>query len=260
MSTASSKPGAVKGAGVVPWNSWTGLVYVIVLFFLSQFLGGLLLIAYGFLMGWSSGRIDNWLSSSVSGQFAYVLIAEGMLVGGIYLFLKHYKLNFPAIGLKKPRWSDPLYGLAALPAYLIIYILAITIIKHLVPGLNLNQNQQIGFSSVTGPAETIMAFIALVVLPPLAEEIMVRGFLYSSLKKALRPLLAVVITSLLFAAAHLPEGGSAGPLYVGAIDTFILSLFLIYLREKTGSLWGSITLHGLKNAIAFIALFGLNLK
>ena len=47
----------------------------------------------------------------------------------------------------------------------------------------------------------------------------------------------------LFAVAHLPEGGAAGPLYIAALDTFVLSLVLIYLREKTGSLWASITLH-----------------
>jgi len=56
----------------------------------------------------------------------------------------------------------------------------------------------------------------------------------------------------------LPEGGAAGPLYIAALDTFILSLVLIYLREKTGSLWASITLHAVKNGVAFMALFVLH--
>ena len=55
--------------------------------------------------------------------------------------------------------------------------------------------------------------------------------------------------------AHLAEGGAAGPLWIGFIDTFILSLVLCYLRVKTGSLWAGITLHALKNGIAFVALF-----
>ena len=33
------------------------------------------------------------------------------------------------------------------------------------------------------------------------------------------------------------------------------NLVLIYLREKTGSLWASITLHACKNGVAFAALF-----
>ena len=39
------------------------------------------------------------------------------------------------------------------------------------------------------------------------------------------------------------------------IDTFILSLTLIWLREKTGRLYASMGLHGLKNFIAFIQLY-----
>ena len=44
------------------------------------------------------------------------------------------------------------------------------------------------------------------------------------------------------------------------LDTFILSLVLIYLREKTGGLWASITLHAFKNGVAFVALFALHIK
>lgn len=87
---------------------------------------------------------------------------------------------------------------------------------------------------------------------------MVRGFLYTTLKKALKPIWAVLLTSALFAAAHLSEGGSSGLLWIGALDTFVLSLVLIYLREKTGGLWASITLHAIKNGIAFVTLFLLH--
>jgi membrane protease YdiL (CAAX protease family) len=145
--------------------------------------------------------------------------------------------------------------LAAVPFYFVLYLLSVGLISHFVPGLNVNQQQQIGFNNVHGAAPLVMTFISLVVLPPLAEEIMVRGFLYSSLKKALPTASAVIVTSALFASAHLPEGGAAGPLYIAALDTFVLSLVLIYLREKTGSLWASITLHAIKNGIAFVALF-----
>jgi hypothetical protein len=105
-----------------------------------------------------------------------------------------------------------------------------------------------------------MTFISLVVLPPIVEEIMVRGFLYSTLKKAMPTVAAVLLTSAIFASAHLPEGGAAGPLYIAALDTFVLSLVLIYLREKTGSLWASITLHAAKNGVAFTVLFVLHIK
>jgi membrane protease YdiL (CAAX protease family) len=133
-------------------------------------------------------------------------------------------------------------------------------VSHFIPSFNVNEQQQIGFSNVHGGLPLLMTFVSLVILPPLAEEIMVRGFLYSTLKKAMPALAAVILTSALFASAHLPEGGDAGPLYIAALDTFVLSLVLIYLREKTGSLWASITLHAAKNGIAFVALFALHVK
>lgn len=78
-------------------------------------------------------------------------------------------------------------------------------------------------------------------------------------KKGLRVLPAAIVTSLIFAVGHLAES-SQGPLYVAAIDTFVLSLVLIYLREKTGRLWASIGLHAIKNAIAFVTVFVLGVS
>src|SRR5579884_1226314 len=105
MSNASSKdspfkPGvrAVSGAPVVPWNPWLGTLFVIGLFFLSQFFSGLLLYLFTILAGWSHQRTLDWLSSAVSGQFFFVLLAEALLIGGLYLFLKQYKLGFRSIG------------------------------------------------------------------------------------------------------------------------------------------------------------------
>jgi len=54
--------------------------------------------------------------------------------------------------------------------------------------------------------------------------------------------------------------GSGEPLlWIAALDTFILSFVLIYLKEKTGSLWPPIGLHMLKNSLAFISIFILHI-
>ena len=242
----------------MPWNPWWGVLFIVIAYYASQIIAGGLILGYALSRHWSHAQAANWLTNSVNAQFAYILAAEALAVGAIYLFLRRYKSNLASIGLKKPRWLDPLYGLSAVPAYFILYILSVGLVSHFVSGLNVNQQQQIGFNSVHGSGPLVLTFISLVILPPLAEEIMVRGFLYSSLKKAMPTAGAVVVTSAIFASAHLPEGGAAGPLYIAALDTFILSLVLIYLREKTGSLWASITLHAIKNGVAFMALFVLH--
>lgn len=243
----------------VPWKPIIGIVFVLVVFYLSQLFAGAGITIYGSVaLHKTTAQLTAWLNDSIGAQFAYILAAESLAIGAIYLFLRHYKLSFAAIGLGRPRLKYIGYGIAFAPVYYGLYLLTVGIASSLIPGLNVDQAQEIGFDNVHGTLALTLTFISLVILPPLTEEIMVRGMLYSSFKKGLPVLWAILLTSLLFAAAHLPEGGAAGPLYIAALDTFVLSLVLIYLREKTGSLWSSITLHAIKNGVAFVALFVLH--
>lgn len=263
MSNASSNDVTAKNGPAiprVPWNPWLGVLYIVVLYFAAQLIGSIVLMAGVRLTGWPHARAEDWLNNSVTSQFLFILLVEAICIGGVYGFLRLYKVGWSAIGLRRPRGKDPLFGLVAWVVYFLIYLAAVAILSQLIPSLNVNQQQNIGFNNVYGAAEMIMTAISLVILPPLAEEIMVRGFLYGSLKRGMPVLAAAITTSLIFAAAHLPEGGASGPLYIAAIDTFILSLVLVYLREKTNSLWAGITLHALKNGVAFIMLFVLSTR
>ena len=68
-------------------------------------------------------------------------------------------------------------------------------------------------------------------------------------------IVAALITSIIFATAHLEFGEGAPLLWVAAIDTFVLSLALVYVRERTGRLWGSMGVHALKNTVAFVSIY-----
>ncbi len=242
------------------WEPWFSLLAVVVIFFLAQSLAGLLVSLYPALKGWSLARITLWLDNSIKAQFAYLVFAGGLTLAAVYGYMRTFGIKLAAIGLRRPRWSDLAYGLIAAPIYFFIYLLTVAVISHFVPTLDVNQSQQLGFDNVHGAFALSLAFVSLVILPPLTEEILMRGLLYTSLKKAMPVIYAGVLTSALFAVAHLPEGGSGGPLYIAAIDTFILSLALVYLREKTDGLWSSMTLHAVKNGIAFVALFVVHLR
>lgn len=244
----------------VNWNPWLGVLFVFFIFYFSQIAAALAISIYPLTQHWTGRQAADWANHTVAAQFIFILIAEGLVLLALYAFLKAKNRTFADIGLVRFRRVDVLYGLAAVPLYYLLYGLIVGLATKFVPGLDVNQRQEIGFNDVSGPLALGLTFVSLVVLPPLTEEILVRGFLYSSLKKAMPLFAAVVTTSALFAAAHLPEGGSGGPLYIAAIDTFVLSLVLIFLREKTGSLWPCITLHAIKNGIAFVALFVLHLS
>ncbi|MEK7059285.1 MAG: CPBP family intramembrane glutamic endopeptidase [Patescibacteria group bacterium] len=259
MSNASSESNPAAKKINVPWNPWLAVIFAVGVYFASQIIAGTLIALYPLQHHWSETQANDWLNSSVTAQFIYIMVTEALIVGAIYLFLRMYRLGWAAIGLKRPRLDDLLYGFAAVPFYFGFYLASLALATYLFPNLDINQQQELGFNNVHGLWPLAMTFISLVVLPPLVEEIMVRGFLYSSLKKALPTVGAVLVTSGIFAAAHLPEGGAAGPLYIAALDTFVLSLVLVYLREKTGSLWASITLHAIKNGVAFVMLFVLHI-
>jgi membrane protease YdiL (CAAX protease family) len=242
------------------WNPWVGVLVGLLALFGSQIVvGALAYLVLSLVKGYSVQHTSNLLENSISAQFVTLVLAEIVAVTIVILYIRGYKDSFKTIGLRKPKWLDPIFGLIAFPAYLIIYIVLLTILTHVFHGINVNEKQQLGFNDPKGALKLIMTFISLVIAPPIAEEIIFRGLIYSSLKKTLPIWAAVIITGLLFAAGHLSEGGSSGLLYVAAIDTFSLSLVLVFLREKTGGLWSSMTLHALKNTVAFLALFALHL-
>lgn len=247
-----------------PWEKipkWLLPIVVIFLvaaiFFISQYAASLILSFYALFRGWNTAQANNWLNNSVVGQFAFVLLFESFNVLLLWLILRRYGKKLSSLGLKKIRLRDGGYGLMAYPAYLIIYLIAIGLVTHFVHGLNLNQSQNIGFNSVHGNTQLVLTFISLVILPPIAEELLFRGLLFEGLKKSMPVVYAGLLTSLIFAAAHLPEGGGGSLFWVGALDIFSLSLVLVYLKQKTKSLWPGIFLHAIKNAIAFIYLFVL---
>jgi len=243
----------------INWTPFEAVGITLAIYFGAQLIGGLLAYAYPLIHGWSEQQMVDLFEKNVYGQFVLVAVIEGLTLWFLYRFLKSRSANFKTIGLnRRPKWLDLGYVLLGFGAYFLLYVIAVNVAKAVTPHLNLDQQQQIGFEGAHN-IQLVFVFASLVVLPPFVEEILVRGFLYTGLKNKLPMIWAVLITGLLFAVAHLQAGRGAPLLWVAAIDTFILSTVLIYLREKTGSLWASIGLHMLKNCLAFLSIFVFHL-
>src|SRR6202021_1403673 len=101
------------------------------------------------------------------------------------MIMKMFKVKKSVIGLRRFKSKDWLYALGAIPIYYGLYIIIVGILTTFIKSLNVSQQQNVGFSSPHGAAQLVATLISLVILPPIAEEILVRGFLYSSLKKGL---------------------------------------------------------------------------
>lgn len=181
------------------------------------------------------------------------LLTLAIAIGVPYLVRKH-PTTWQQLGLQRlPSWSD--IGLA--PLALIVYLLISAglayLVLQLIPNFPHDTVQDVGFKSLSRQYEYGLAFITLVVLAPIAEEALFRGYLYGRLARYSSLVPAILVTSLLFAAAHLP--GSDHIQWNVALDTFALSIILCLLRVVTGSIWAGILLHMLKNAIAFYLTF-----
>lgn len=249
----STKP-AHRESNAITWGPLAAISVTIIIYFVTQVIGSFAVLGLAWMKGYNDAQIVEW-SKGVIPQFIYILTVSLMSLGLLAFFLHRRKANFKTIGLVKPKWRDLGWSFIGFAIYFPTLILTSVIVRAWFPQINLDQEQQIGFQGAAGAWPLLLTFISLVILPPLVEEIMARGFLYSGLKSRLPRIWAVIITSIIFAVAHLQFDSGAPLLWSAAIDTFILSLVLIYVREKTNSLWASIGLHMIKNGIAFTALF-----
>jgi membrane protease YdiL (CAAX protease family) len=153
-----------------------------------------------------------------------------------------------------PTWTD--IGLA--PVSFIAYIIVGGAIMAVAEALlsrfswfDVNQAQDVGFNSIYAPTDRIIAFIALVIIAPVAEEIIFRGWLYGKLRNRLKIVPAILIVSMLFGVLH-------GQWNIG-VNVFALSVVLCILREITGTAYSGIIVHMIKNAIAFYLLYVVSL-
>lgn len=93
----------------------------------------------------------------------------------------------------------------------------------------------------------LMVILAIIVVGPLFEEILFRGFMFAGIKESrLGARGAIVITALTWSAIHFQYD-----LYWIA-TIFVLGIFFGIARLRTNSLYLTVTLHAMVNAIAMI--------
>jgi membrane protease YdiL (CAAX protease family) len=190
--------------------------------------------------------INASLLSTIFAAVVYLLSL--VIVIGLPWAVRRYRTNRQELGMTRlPSWMDILLAPAGFVLYLLLSGILVHIAGSLFPGFDMNQQQQTGFNHLSHNYELILAFLTLVVIAPLAEEMLFRGYLYGKLRSVVPVWLAALVTSGLFGALHAQWN-------VG-IDVFALSLVLCSLREVTGNIWAGVLLHMLKNGLAFYLLF-----
>jgi len=110
------------------------------------------------------------------------------------------------------------------------------------------QDLLIFLMNTNSAADRLIVIGLAIVVAPIAEETLFRGYLYGVARKYVGRLWAMMVTALLFAGVHGHLPSLAG--------LFLFALFLTILYEKSGSLWVPVCIHALFNGVTVIvALF-----
>lgn len=228
-------------AGLVLW--------VAVVFIGTQIVTGML---YGLLqLTPVLSGVNEFVTTTIYAAVSYTL--AGLIAIGVPWWLLNKPTLPKQLGLDRlPEWRDIGAMLLAILPYVLLTAL-FAIIATNFSGYNADQEQALPFSSPTFGIEFAMAFFTLVIVAPIAEEVLFRGYLQGKVASMTNPIIAVIVSALAFGAMHLP--GNSEPQWSVAVDTFALGLVLGALRAYTGSIWAGVLLHSLKNGVAFYFLF-----
>jgi len=220
--------------------AWTGkdIIFVTLFVYICYFL--LIIIYYQFF------RNNIWL------LFIRYILGLLMFLCPIYFLKKKYNIPKRALGLAKGKQNICLSSFIGVFLGIIFFILFLIGQKFFFDNFSWNlifQINKLSFLHFVMLPFNIHAFPS-VVLQPLAEETLTRGFIYAYLRKRLGASLALLLQALIFVVAH--NFGSFD--FFEDIKIFILGIALGYLYEKTGTLYPSIAFHASFNYLATLLI------
>ncbi len=95
-----------------------------------------------------------------------------------------------------------------------------------------------------GLHDRLLLILTAIVVAPISEELIFRGYIFGVLRHYVGRWWAMVISALVFAAIHAHIPSLAG--------LFVLAVTLTLVYENAGSLWASIVMHALFNSFTVI--------
>jgi len=210
---------------------------------------GALVIYY--IASWRMARgADPMMSDFTSGKVMASAIAYlgGAAVLCALLFRRINLVEY--FGL---RWSGWLWVFLIVPAFLGVMYFSSMMVQlsgwndavraHF--GTQLQAGVQLLMKSNDRNLILAMAFAA-VIAAPIAEEVIFRGYIYPLVKRYSEGWFAAIFSASLFAAVHMNLLGF--PLF------FLIGLAMVFLYEKSGSIWPCILCHMAFNGMAVSAI------
>lgn len=175
-----------------------------------------------------------------------LVVWTGLAAAAWWFGPRHTKPRLKALGMRSlPLRALAVYGLSALAGSLALTTCYFWVIE--VLSLHILVPPTIAETLPVEDAPLLSLFLVTGVAP-LAEEVFFRGFVFTGLSTAWNERAAALVSSGLFAAAHIHLGL--------LIPTFLSGLLLVWVFHRTRSLWPAVAAHGAQNALAVASSFG----
>lgn len=231
----------------LPWRIKDGLVIFLLAWIGLPLLVFAALVQLSPLLPTAMGLVERFEAGDTMATFALTAVNSVASLAIIALYLRKYGVGLSALGLR--RFSPGKAVLMVLGIYFAFGLLVIglfSLVDLLFPGFNPDEPQTNDFTSPENATALKLSFIALVVFPPIVEEIVFRGILFPAFSRRFGYVFGAVISSILFGLAH-------GQLNVG-IYTLVLGLLLCWMYVRLKSIIPGILFHALNNYLAFTTI------
>lgn len=174
-------------------------------------------------------------------QSAALILVQLAFLLPLVLIFAWRRISWKHLGFGKFDWNTLGLGCGLLIASYVVIIIHNLILMAL--GID-TQGEAIlkFFENLESP---VWFFFVGAVLAPIVEEMFFRGFLFQGFRQKYGWITAMLLSSVIFAAAHLD--------LVALIPTFILGCVLAYIYHRSNSVWPGVILHFLVNAFGLCA-------
>lgn len=223
--------GAPDGAFPVPWRWWDALVAFLLSLLFSIPAAGIVL----------------FLVPAAAQEGALILVSSALLLlaPAAWTALRFPRALRRLLGPVRTRWSGVLVGVGhGALAFLVVNVVITQLIELFArqAGLEVPEVQQELQEAVRDPGAAPLVIVSVVLLAPLAEELLFRGVLFQALRMRVRLWPAVAVSAVAFGASHVE------PLAIGL--TAVLGLYLAWIFHRSGSLLVPILAHASFNALS----------
>lgn len=232
----------------VPWTA-TDAIWTFVTFWLAAPVALALLIKFYAFFGPTpaGGLMQLWQTNQLAFNFAFSLAVDTVAVLTTWYYLRKRGGNRADLGWRRFNVWQAAGLIAGGMLVLVVTVAGVTwLVDHFLPLYNTQQPQNNEFTGAN--LATIWSLVALVILPPVFEESVFRGFMLPAFARRFGFWGGAALTSLLFGLAHWQVN-------VG-VYTFILGMILAWLYRRFDSIVPGVLLHMLNNLLTYWALLG----